>query len=272
MINRKEIERLLKEYSMTEEEFDSMFGYCLVVGIDEYGNSIIDNFIELEKSRHIKKRKEEFNNKSKYLRFSKYLDGYFFPEIYTKRKNLFVIIIGETKNSIAKKIISKYADNESNHINIIEVYQNDIDIQNIKLITQNKEEIYYLLRLITYIVVYESFFGVGDLMDVIASFPKKIFENKKIKMNCFKVNNDLSNINELEIPNNLYLIQIATDLNHTVLDIGYLSEYFNKLDEKLMERANDLKESVFDDIEPLHTHLCCNFHDYEIYTLRFEDV
>ena len=93
--------------------------FCSVIGVDKFGNYIIDKFKNIEYKRHTTERIERYEEQTENIQFVKYED--ISNKIFSKKLNPFLILIGKNKNNIAQKIINDYSSQENRGIHIIEV-------------------------------------------------------------------------------------------------------------------------------------------------------
>lgn len=234
-----------------------------IIAIDDFGNDIIDEFLAIEKTRHTKEKIDIYKEKTEKVQFVKYENGEFNKILFKPEWHPFIIIIGQKKNDIAKDIIVKYKDKEDvrfKKINIVEIYEENVDTPNAKLITSNKEEIIDFLRIITYKTASDTFLSEDNLGDIIEWLYYDELSNQNLKIKKYVVNysdfkNDNLNINVGEFNKNVYALEVACKKE-------YVLALYNDGLEKLL---NDiLKEKDF----ILGFHDSLNIEEIELYFLE----
>ena len=228
---------------------------CSIIAVDDFGNSIIEKFKNIELKRHTLSRIEEFEEETEAIQLIKCNNGLLEKQIFEKKLNPLIIIIGNKRNSVANRIIKKYYNENDKSINIIEVYRNDIITKNIKFISKNDSDIINLLRLITYTTAHDTMLSEDNLSDIRVFFNKGI-ENKNLEV---KLINDISELinNDFFIEDNIYICQIVGNSEKT------LREYSNII-EKIEEIVNKNIEYIIE----YHLHNSCNFSNVELYFLK----
>lgn len=148
----------IKEYIDTDVK-DAYIFPCSIISIDDFGNEIIDTFLQIEKERHSQKRNEMFDCNLDLIQFVKiekshiernsFIDNVKFnKKLFDKELHPLIILIGKEDNTLSKEIKKEYQSNGDRWI--IEVYENDSNTNNFKLITKDKNTILDLLRIIAY--------------------------------------------------------------------------------------------------------------------------
>ena len=229
--------------------------FCSIIGIDDFGNKIIDTFKSEELKRHLQSRIDIYEEGTESVQFIKCINGKLEHKIFKPILNPFIIIIGKDKNQIANEIIKKYYDKNSKYINIIEIYKTDVTTKNIKFISHKEIEIKNLLRIITYTTAGDSWLTEDNLNDIKELLFKNKMENKNIKIKSFKSLSDLNEIGTSFFKGNTYIIQVVSNNEHPLHEyrslMNKIEEIFNQ-DKKLLQ---------------VHIHNSCNFKDFEIYIL-----
>lgn len=249
-------EDIIKQYWKTMNCTDSDWYHdiCSVISIDEYGNNIIDEFLKIEKERHTEERINEYEENTEEVQFVKYENGSFNKQLMKEKFKPFVIIIGKKKNELVDDLIKRY-DTDDRLINIIEVYQENVDTLNMKLITKDKENVFALLRLITYTTAGDTPLTEDNLGDIRCWFNKKNCCNKSL--NVIKVNeNEINDELKLE-ENEIYSIQLACKKQ------GSVANYYDIA--KKIERIIGEDKNI-----DLHLHTSCNIDNAEFYILGVE--
>lgn len=232
---------------------------CSIISIDDFGNEIIDKFLNIENKRHIQERKEIYEEQTETVQFVKYQNQKFNKKLFKKNWNPFVIIIGNKKNNVAEDVINYYNDDEDNIvINIIEIYKEDVKTSNIKLIAKNKEDIFNLLRFITYTTAGDTFLTEDNLGDIIEWLYVNKFSNKNIEILKFKIdiNEPTLKIDKTLFKGKFYIFQIVS--NEVNSDFSS--------DNYIWTIVKQLKDNNID--YEIHLHDSCNINDIEIYALK----
>ena len=216
--------------------------FCSVIGVDEFGNYIIDKFKNIEYKRHTTERIERYEEQTENIQFVKYED--ISNKIFSKKLNPFLILIGKNKNNIAQKIINDYSSQENRGIHIIEVYESDIETENLKLITSDEEKIFNLLRMIAYTTAGDTWLTEDNLWDIEALPYNK---NKDIEIKLLNEEKEQSFYNA-----NIYIIQLAGNNKHTLVE-------YTKIVEKIQKEFGENKSLTY------HIHNSCNFDEIEAY-------
>lgn len=215
--------------------------FCSVIGVDEFGNYIIDKFKNIEYKRHTPERIERYEEQTENIQFVKFEE--INKKIFSKKLNPFLILIGKNKNNIAQNIINDYSGQENRGIHIIEVYESNIETENLKLITSDEEKIFNLLRIITYTTAGDTWLTEDNLWDIEAL----LLPNKDIEIKLLNEEKEQSFYNA-----NVYIIQLAGNNKHT------LAEY-TKIVEKIQMEFGEKKSLTY------HIHNSCNFDETEAY-------
>lgn len=232
---------------------------CSIISIDDFGNEIIDKFLNIENKRHIQERKEIYEEQTETVQFVKYQNQKFNKKLFKKNWNPFVIIIGNKKNNVAEDVINYYNDDEDNIvINIIEIYKEDVKTSNIKLIAKNKEDIFNLLRFITYTTAGDTFLTEDNLGDIIEWLYVNKFSNKNIEILKFKIdiNEPTLKIDKTLFKGKFYIFQIVSnEVNSDFSSYNYIWTIVKQL------KDNNIDYEI-------HLHDSCNINDIEIYALK----
>ena len=148
----------IKEYIDIDVE-DTYIFPCSIISIDDFGNEIIDTFLQIEKERHSQGRNEMFDENLDLIQFVKIEKTHiernslidkvnFNKKLFDKKLHPLIVLIGKEENTLSKEIKKEYQSNGDKWI--IEVYENDSNTNNFKLITKDKNTILDLLRIISY--------------------------------------------------------------------------------------------------------------------------
>lgn len=263
---------ILKEYWEEAKEYISgdpfdLFCLCSVIGIDSFGNDIIDRFLKIEKTRHSKERIYEYEEKTEFTQFVKVKkyqkDDVPFINIIDFDKDIFdkelypvIILVGEKENTLSRKIKEEYDE----HC-IIEIYAQDANTDGIKLITKDVNKIIDLLRVITY--TNDTAYDIMPyLYNGLAPIKEWLGDDiKKGKIEVYKLEGSLQEITKKiqTVPENL------VDKNCVIQVVSN-----NKMDEY---KANNLlsklykKKLFLDEIGYISSHIC-NIEDIEIIVMK----
>lgn len=208
---RKDQDIIKRYWSDVKEKICDYFCcLCSVISIDNFGNEIIDEFLKIEKTRHSKKRISKFEEKIELTQFVKIKECQndeeafihtieFDKEIFDKELQTFIILIGEKENAISREIKEEYEENC-----IIEIYTQEVDTYNCKLITKDTNKIIDLLRVITYInspeddIISENYIGLVSIKEVILN------EQEKNNIEIYKCKGSLQEITQIikSVPKN----------------------------------------------------------------------
>lgn len=232
--------------------------FCSVLAIDDFGNSIIENFKRLEKERHTKSRIDEYEEKTETVQFIKFENGKLSKEIFSPILNPLIIIIGEQKNELSDMITNKYSNENNTFINIIEIYKKDVDTKNIKLITNNPKDILNLLRVITYTTAGDTWVPEDNLNDIKELLWKNKLENKNIEVKLFNNISDFKKVEKNFLTGKAYIIQLVSNNSNNNYNLVYYTDLLNEI-QLLLSNAQ-----VFQ----FHVHDSCNFENFEIYVLK----
>lgn len=256
---RKDEDIIKAHWNKVYREPSYFIDFCSIIAIDDFGNSIIDTFKNKESGRHIQSRIDEYEEQTEDVQFIKCYSEKLEKEIFKPFLNPLIIIIGNERNEIAKKIIGKYyKKDEKANINIIEIYKTDINTKNIKFISNDKNEIINLLRAMTYTTAGDSWLTEDNINDIKELLSKNKMENKNLKIKLIKDISDIDKIEKDFLNGNTYIIQIVSNKEHT------FSEYCNLMNEiqKKFDKENNIIQA--------HIHNSCNFKDFEIYMLKLD--
>ena len=122
---------------------------CSIIGVDDFGNNIINKFIKFEKSRYKILDYEQRLDRIQFIKTIEDTDGIKLnKKIWDKELKPLIIIIGEQDNSISKKIKLEYEKNE--YVGIIEIYTQNVKSNNIKFITKDINKIINLISVIIF--------------------------------------------------------------------------------------------------------------------------
>ena len=257
---RKDEDIIKAHWNKVYREPSYFIDSCSIIAIDDFGNSVIDTFKSKELKRHTQARIDRYEEQTESVQFIKCYNGKLEKEIFKPILNPFIIIIGNERNEIAKKIIGKYYKmDEKANINIIEIYKTDINTKNIKFISNDKNEIINLLRSMTYTTAGDTWLTEDNINDINELLWKNRMENKNLKIKLIKDISDIDKIEKDFLNGNTYIIQIVSNKEHTFNEycglIDKMQPFFNK------ENHNFLQ---------VHLHNSCNFKDFEIYMLKLD--
>lgn len=263
---RKVSKALRKDKDIIEAHWNKVYrdpsyfiGFCSIVAIDDFGNNIIDTFKKEELKRHTQARIDKYEEQTEEVQFIKFHNEKLEKEIFKPIFNPFIIIIGNKRNKLANEIIEKYykTDDKAN-INIIEVYKTDLKTKNIKFISKDENEILNLLRVITYTTAGDSWLTEDNINDINELLWKNRMENKNLKIKLIKNISDLDKIEKDFLNGTTYIIQLASNKEHT------FTEYYGLIDK--MQPFFDKENHNLQ----VHLHNSCNFKDFEIYILKLD--
>lgn len=123
---------------------------CSIIGIDEFGNQVIDQWLQSEKTKHFREEIDEDSIamiqwiKSKQEKtILDYPVTVLDQEIFEPEQQPIIVLIGEKENEISKQIKEKYEKS-------IEIYTKDGKDSYLKMITTDQEKIQDLLRIILF--------------------------------------------------------------------------------------------------------------------------
>ena len=256
---RKDEDIIKAHWNKVYREPSYFIDFCSIIAIDNFGNSVIDTFKSKELKRHTQARIDRYEEQTESVQFIKCYNGKLEKEIFKRFLNPLIIIIGNERNEIAKKIIGKYyKKDEKANINIIEIYKTDINTKNIKFISNDKNEIIKLLRAMTYTTAGDKWLTEDNINDIKELLSKNKMENKNLKIKLIKDISDIDKIEKDFLNGNTYIIQIVSNKEHT------FSEYCNLMNEiqKKFDKENNIIQA--------HIHNSCNFKDFEIYMLKLD--
>lgn len=245
---------IIKAYWEKVYKDPTCFMGCSIIAIDDFGNSIIEDFKKIEFKRHVQSRLDEYEENTEEVQFIKCKNGVLEKEIFKPILNPLIIIIGNKRNSIANKIIEKYYNSDCSSIDIIEVYKNDINTKNIKFISKNNDDIINFLRVITYTTAEDTWLTEDNLSDIRLFF-KKNLENKNLEVRMVKEISDIRLLDRDFLNGNKYICQIVSSSKKT------LHEYY-----RVMKQIEERLKNVIE----YHLHNSCNFADFEIYILKID--
>ena len=221
------------ENTMIKEDFFDFLKTCSIIGADDFGNGIITEFLKNEKERQFKEDIQQYNELLEPIRFSKlvkYIDnslGYpmtiidFNIEPFNKFISQLIVFIGEKENELIRKMKKEYQedwydieDNEQkSSVCFLEIYTQDLETNNCKIITKDKNEIFGLLQLITYVT-----FSLFDGLNYITYLLKDRIKNKQIKL--YKFHGKINDIIEQSekalkyIINEIFFIQLICNAKY----------------------------------------------------------
>ena len=247
---------IIKAYWEKVYKDPTCFMGCSIIAIDDFGNSIIEDFKKIEFKRHVQSRLDEYEENTEEVQFIKCKNKTLEKEIFEPILDPLIILIGNKRNSIANKIIEKYYNNNDMSINIIEVYKNDITTKNIKFISKSRDEIIYFLRIITYTTAEDTWLTEDNLSDIRLFF-KKNLENKNLEIRMVK---DISDIQLLEsdfLNGKIYICQIVSN------NAKSFNEYWSVVEQ--IEKRFKTKNVV-----EYHLHNSCNIAGFEAYLLKID--
>lgn len=230
-------------------------GFCSVIAIDNFGNTIIDTFKKEELKRHIQVRIDKYEERTEAVQFIKCYKGKLENKIFKSILNPLIIIIGNKQNKIANEIIESYYKKDDK-TTIIEIYRTDINTKNYKLISKNENEIIYLLRAITYTTASDTWLTEDNINDIKELLWKDKRENNNLKIKLIKNIFDIDKIEKDFFCGNKYIIQLVSNKEHS------FSKYCCLIDkiQNFFGKKNNILQ--------VHIHNSCNFKDFEIYIIR----
>ena len=252
---RKDKDIIEAHWNKVYNEPSYFIDFCSIIAIDDFGNSIIDTFKNEELKRHTQARINKYEEQTESVQFIKCYNEKLEKEIFKPILNPLIIIIGNKRNKIANEIIEKYYEKDYKaNINIIEVYNTDLNTKNIKFISKDKNEIINLLRTITYTTAGDTWLTEDNIDDI----KELLSKNKNLKIKLIK---NISNLDKLEkdfFKGSTYIIQLVSNKEHSFNEycglIDKMQLYFDK-------ENNNLQ---------VHLHNSCNFKDFEIYILKLD--
>lgn len=254
---RKDEDIIKAHWNKVYREPSYFIDFCSIISIDNFGNSVIDTFKSKELKRHTQARIDRYEEQTESVQFIKCYNGKLEKEIFKPILNPLIIIIGNERNEIAKKIIGKYyKKDEKANINIIEIYKTDINTKNIKFISNDKNEIINLLRAMTYTTAGDTWLTEDNINDIKELLSKNKMENKNLKIKLIKDISDIDKIEKDFSNGNTYIMQIVSNKEHTFNDYCSLMDKTQKIFDK---ENNNLQ---------VHLHNSCNFKNFEIYILK----
>ncbi len=111
---------------------------CSIIGIDDFGNEIIDKFLKKEKEKHTTARILQYEEQTELIQLVKTIKTTYNDifNIYDFDKQLFnieestklIVLIGKEENIVSKNLKKEYSfhkENERYNTNIIEIYTQD---------------------------------------------------------------------------------------------------------------------------------------------------
>lgn len=211
------------EKELINEDFFNFLKTCSIISVDDFGNEIITEFLESEKTKLSKEIVNQYNDLRNSIRFSKlvkHIDSSFnFPvtitdldvEPFSKFLCQLIILIGEKENDFARNIKMKYQNTENEKLDssicFLEIYTQNSKNDNCKLITKNKNEIFSLLQLICYAP--DSLF---DGLTYMTYLFNDIIKNKELRLYKFqgKINDIIEQIEKTikTNANNVFFMQL----------------------------------------------------------------
>ena len=252
---RKDKDIIEAHWNKVYKEPSYFIDFCSIIAIDDFGNSIIDTFKNEELKRHTQARINKYEEQTESVQFIKCYNEKLEKEIFKPILNPLIIIIGNKRNKIANEIIEKYYKMaEKANINIIEIYNTDINTKNVKFISKDENEIINLLRVITYTTAGDTWLTEDNIDDI----KELLSKNKNLKIKLIK---NISNLDKLEkdfFKGSTYIIHLVSNKEHSFNEycglIDKMQLYFDK-------ENNNLQ---------VHLHNSCNFKDFEIYILKLD--
>ena len=256
---RKDEDIIKAHWNKVYREPSYFIDFCSIIAIDNFGNSVIDTFKSIELKRHTQARIDRYEEQTESVQFIKCYNGKIEKEIFKPFLNPLIIIIGNYQNNIANEIIEKYCEKDDKaNINIIEIYNTDLNTKNIKFISNDKNEIINLLRAMIYTTAGDTWLTEDNINDIKELLSKNKMENKNLKIKLIKDISDIDKIEKAFFNGNTYIMQIVSNKEHTFNEycglIDKMQPFFNK-------ENHNLK---------VHLHNSCNFKDFEIYILKID--
>ncbi len=198
------IQAYWKEIANLMNEDIDYINTCSIIGVDDLGNEIIDEFLENEQKRHTAERVLQYEEQTELIQFIKtnktkhneYFNTYDFDkQLFDKKyRNRLIVLIGKEENPISKDIKEEYRhDKENTRTHFVEIYTQDLETDNTRLITMDKEQILDLLRILAYATSNDDKLSQNDGLLDIKHLLMNELKNSKIKTYKFK-----TTINELK--------------------------------------------------------------------------
>ena len=243
-----------KMYSTAKDMWCAPGFFCSIVAIDDFGNEIIDEFKKEEYKRHTQERIDKYEERTEEVQFIKCKNNKLEHELFRTILNPLIIIIGSKKNKLAEDIISNYYNENDTAINIIEIYETNVETHNFTLITKEVDYIINFLRFITYTTANDSFLTEDNLSDIIGWFTRKDLANNNIEVHKMVLNSEIQDfkIEQTEPNAKLVILQIAS--NNRGIEVYKSNTFWKKI----------YKQFGTDNIE-LHIHDSLNIPDIELY-------
>jgi len=234
------------EKELKNENFFHFLKTCSIISVDDFGNKIITEFLESQKTKLSKEIIKQYNNLYTPIRFSKivkhidYISNYpvtiidFDIEPFSKFLCQLIILIGEKENDFARNIKMKYQNTENKQLDssicFLEIYTQSLKNDNCKLITKNTNEIFSLLQLI--------FYAPGSLFDGLTYMTYLIndtIRNKELRLYKFqgKINNIIDQIEKSlkENTNDIFFIQLICNKKYDpYIRLQIINEIINTLE------------------------------------------
>ena len=216
---------------------------CSVIGIDVFGNEVIDTFLKIEKERHTEEIISQYEERTELVQFVKAeatlvyeksnpMISFLDKQIFNKDLEPLIVLIGEKENAISKQIKQEYQKNTlSDRISIIEIYKQDIDTYNPKLIIADIEKIFDLLRIVTYDNNFKKVLIRDDyLYNIKYLLREPKVENKieihKCKGNIKEVKQQINEITK-KVQGKRYIVQLVCN---NKIDTYTINAIYNMID------------------------------------------
>lgn len=237
---------------------------CSVIGIDAFGNEVINTFLKIEQERHTEETISQYQEKTELVQFVKTEETIVYEEtnsiisvldkkIFDKELKPLIVLIGEKENAISKQIKQEYQKNSlSNKIFIIEIYKQDTNTYNPKLITKDIEKIMDLMRIVTYNNKSKNTFILDELFDIKRCL--KLSKTKNIEI--YKCEGTIKEVKQkinqvlINFSNKFYMIQLVYNNNIDVYTI-------NSIGKMVCEASKSKYIGYYADCE-------CNIKDIEV--------
>lgn len=215
-----------------------------IISIDDFGNEIIDKFLNEEKQRHSTKRIEQYEENTELIQFVKMKKKPFASNedivVFDFDKELFatelfpmVVLIGKKENALSKQIKEEYQYNKKLYYvesPILEIYTEETNTNNCKLITKDINKMLDLLKIVAYSTSMDCIMPEQYLYSEMKNFILREKQSNNIEI--YKCKGKLENIAKKikEIPksfeNRICMIQIVCN---DKIDKYAIACIFNKI-------------------------------------------
>lgn len=268
----KEICEAYWNYVKENLNFAYYTNICSVIGIDAFGNEVIDTFLKIEKERHTEEIISQYEERTELVQFVKAeativyeesnpMISFLDKQIFNKDLEPLIVLIGEKENAISKQIKQEYQKNTlSDTISIIEIYKQNTSTYNPTLITEDTEKIIDLLRIITYDNNSKNALIIdGDLYQIKFLLKETRVENKieihKCKGNIKEIKQQINEITK-KVQGKRYIVQLVYN---NKIDTYTINAIYNTID--------SLNEIYNIDYYSNHE---CNIKDIEIIIMMLD--